>query len=165
MTHRLSWLRVLLVAGLCLGLAGSSLAQVSSTMIQRVRPTDGTRELSTLFDADSGAGTQWLEGVVVRMSASGGSVEVFRAEDSGHTSGDPGLMIFCVRNDAATVLAGTTLDYIPCTTNASGQTAPTGTEAGSPINGRWFSAAVPVSACRFGNLFLLPFGACNTSAC
>ena len=51
------------------------------------------------------------------------------------------------------------------TTNASGQTAPTGTEAGSPINGRWFSAAVPVSACRFGNLFLLPFGACNTSAC
>lgn len=42
-------------------------------------------------------------------------------EDTTHVSGSPGIMVLCVRNDAATVLAGTTLDYIPCTTNASGQ--------------------------------------------
>lgn len=42
------------------------------------------------------------------------------AEDAGHTSGDKGTMALCVRNDTAAALAGTTLDYIPCTTDSLG---------------------------------------------
>jgi hypothetical protein len=42
------------------------------------------------------------------------------AEDAGHTSGDMGIQMLAVRNDAGTVLAGTTLDYIPLTTDANG---------------------------------------------
>jgi hypothetical protein len=43
-----------------------------------------------------------------------------KAEDAGHTSGDTGVMALAVRNDTATALAGTTLDYIPLTTDANG---------------------------------------------
>ena len=64
-----------LIAGVLLVLEFQSLSQVTSTLIQRVRLTDGTREISTLFDADSGPGTQWLEGTQLRKSAAGGSVE------------------------------------------------------------------------------------------
>jgi hypothetical protein len=40
------------------------------------RPSDGTNSLSKLFDGDSGAGTEWNLGVILRQSASGGSIEV-----------------------------------------------------------------------------------------
>lgn len=43
-----------------------------------------------------------------------------KAEDAGHSSGDVGVMTLAVRNDTAAALAGTTLDYIPLTTNARG---------------------------------------------
>jgi hypothetical protein len=43
-----------------------------------------------------------------------------KAEDAGHTTGDTGVMALAVRNDTATALAGTTLDYIPFTTDANG---------------------------------------------
>lgn len=41
-------------------------------------------------------------------------------EDSAHASADYGNFILAVRNDAGTALAGTTLDYIPLTTNSVG---------------------------------------------
>lgn len=42
------------------------------------------------------------------------------AEDAAHASGDPGVMMLAVRNDAGTALAGTTGDYIPLSTDSSG---------------------------------------------
>jgi len=45
-----------------------------------------------------------------------------KAEDAAHTSGDVGVMMLGVRNDGALVLAGTTGDYIPLTTDAFGNT-------------------------------------------
>ena len=42
------------------------------------------------------------------------------AEDAAHASGDPGVMLLAVRNDAGTALAGTTGDYIPLSTDANG---------------------------------------------
>lgn len=42
------------------------------------------------------------------------------AEDSAHVSGDAGVMALAVRNDGGAVLAGTTGDYIPLTTDATG---------------------------------------------
>lgn len=43
-----------------------------------------------------------------------------KAEDAGHSSGDTGVMALAVRNDTIAALAGTTADYIPITTDASG---------------------------------------------
>lgn len=45
---------------------------------------------------------------------------IAKAEDSAHSSGDYLLPAGAVRNDAGTALAGTTLDYIPFTTNSVG---------------------------------------------
>jgi membrane protein implicated in regulation of membrane protease activity len=44
-----------------------------------------------------------------------------KAEDAAHTTGDVGVMSLAVRNDAGTALAGTTLDYIPLTTDSNGK--------------------------------------------
>lgn len=44
-----------------------------------------------------------------------------RAEDAAHVSGHVGQFILAVRNDAGTVLAGTTGDYIPFTTDNTGR--------------------------------------------
>lgn len=43
-----------------------------------------------------------------------------KAEDAAHSSGDTGVQMLAVRNDVAAALAGTTLDYIPLTTDANG---------------------------------------------
>lgn len=45
---------------------------------------------------------------------------ISKAEDAAHSSGDKGVMSLAVRNDTRGALAGTDGDYIPVTTNASG---------------------------------------------
>lgn len=60
------------------------------------------------------------------------------AEDAAHTSGDNGLLPLAVRNDGGTVLAGTTGDYIPFSTDATGALRVTGVGA--------TAAAVPAIA-------------------
>ena len=45
------------------------------------RGTDGNVHTPTMFDSDSGAGTQFTQGVSLRKSASGGSVELGTATD------------------------------------------------------------------------------------
>ena len=54
-----------------------------------------------------------------------------KAEDAGHTTGDVGVMALAVRNDAGTSLAGTDLDYVPLTVNASGALYVTGGGGGT----------------------------------
>jgi hypothetical protein len=49
------------------------------------------------------------------------------AEDSAHTTADLGFAVWAVRNDAGTALAGTDGDYIPFSTDASGNLRVTGT--------------------------------------
>lgn len=49
------------------------------------------------------------------------------AEDSAHASGDLGLAMLAVRNDAGTALAGTDGDYIPFSTTATGALRVAGT--------------------------------------
>lgn len=53
------------------------------------------------------------------------------AEDAGHTTGDVGHLALGVRNDAGTALAGTTLDYIPLTTDSTGALRVTGGGGGT----------------------------------
>jgi hypothetical protein len=49
------------------------------------------------------------------------------AEDSAHTTGDVGFAMWAVRNDAGTALAGTDGDYIPFSTDSSGNLRVAGT--------------------------------------
>ena len=65
----------------------------------------------TSLDTIAGDTTS-IDGVLTGLS---------KAEDSAHVSGDTGIMSLAVRNDAGTVLAGTDGDYVPLTTNASGE--------------------------------------------
>lgn len=61
--------------------------------------------------------------ICVEASDSSGTVpsaSVIKAEDAAHSSGDSGIMMLAVRNDAGTVLAGTDGDYVPLTTDSNG---------------------------------------------
>jgi hypothetical protein len=58
-----------------------------------------------------------LASINTDASTIAGAVHV---EDSGHTTGDTGTMSLAVRNDNDVALAGTDLDYIPLSTDASG---------------------------------------------
>lgn len=49
-----------------------------------------------------------------------GALNLGKAEDAPHTSGDVGVMALAVRNDNGTVLAGSDGDYLPMTTDSSG---------------------------------------------
>lgn len=95
--------------------------------------TDTNGNQHVIVDSGGGGGTQY-------------------AEDAAHTSGDLGTMALAVRNDAGTALAGTTLDYIPLTTDAVGAlwTDPQGnvasgaTDAGNPLKiGGRYNATMP----------------------
>jgi len=78
----------------------------------------------------------------------GGSVTQF-PEDGGHTTGDSGVQFLAVRNDAGTVLAGTTLDYIPLTTDATGALRVAVTAAAGGTSST-FGAAVPSQGTAVG---------------
>lgn len=54
-----------------------------------------------------------------------------RAEDSGHTTGDTGILGLAVRNDGGSPLCGTDLDYCPVTTDSSGALRVTGGGGGT----------------------------------
>lgn len=63
-------------------IAGFDVALPTGTnRIGLVRLTDGTNDVTTLFDVDSGVGFQYVQGVVLRKSASGGSVELGTSAD------------------------------------------------------------------------------------
>jgi len=49
-----------------------------------------------------------------------GTKQLANLEDAAHTSGDAGIMMLAVRNDAGTALAGTDGDYIALSTDANG---------------------------------------------
>lgn len=60
------------------------LKKILATLTDRtakIRSTDGTNDETTLFDVDSGAGSQHVHGVNLRKSASGGSVEFGTSTD------------------------------------------------------------------------------------
>lgn len=83
-------------------------------------PIAGVVETSAPTLTNGNAGTISLTtGGAVRVDVTSGGVPGF-SEDTAHTSGDVGVMVFGVRNDAGTALAGTTGDYIPFSMDSSG---------------------------------------------
>lgn len=57
---------------------------------------------------------------VTRVIPGTGATNLGKAEDAGHTTGDVGVMVLGVRNDADADLAGNDLDYIPVSADAAG---------------------------------------------
>lgn len=120
--------------------AGSAIAQGHGTAATAIRvelPTDGTGIVGLA------AGTN----AIGKLSANGGVIigdvnvvsdipgvgatSLGKAEDAAHSSGDTGVFILAVRNDAGGALAGTTGDYIPLTTNSAGALYVTGGGGGT----------------------------------
>jgi hypothetical protein len=68
-------------------------------------------------------GTSWrpiLVSTTGQLAIAQGTVGPAKIEDAGHTSGDVGDFMLAVRQDTQSALAGTTLDYIPFTTDQNG---------------------------------------------
>lgn len=59
--------------------------------------------------------------VKLTTGAEGSTVALDKAEDSAHSSGDPGIMLLAVRQDTAAALAGTDGDYIPLIVDSTGR--------------------------------------------
>jgi hypothetical protein len=79
--------------------------------------TDATGDIQVDLASSIPAGTNNIGDVDV-LSLPGALTGY--AEDSAHVSGDIGVLGLAVRNDAGSVLAGTTGDYIPLSTDSSG---------------------------------------------
>lgn len=77
----------------------------------------------------------------------GGSVTQFQ-EDNPHTTGDVGIQILGVRNDAGTTLATTTGDYIPLSMDSTGAVRVSGGAAGGTSSN--FGAAFPTAGTAVG---------------
>lgn len=65
-------------------------------------------------------GSNFLKMAVQSSIPGTAATNLGKAEDAGHTSGDTGVFSLAVRQDTQSALAGTTLDYIPFTTDQNG---------------------------------------------
>lgn len=72
-----------------------------------------------------------------------GATNLGKIEDAGHTTGDVGVMALAVRNDAGSVLAATTADYIPLSTDATGRLYTNSKTAGSVFTITHLQSTVP----------------------
>lgn len=90
----------------------------TSTGVQRVTiANDSTGVLATVTNVAT-IGTSITPGT--------GPTHLGKAEDAVHANGDTGVMVLAVRNDAGAVLAGSTGDYIPISTDSTGAVRVTG---------------------------------------
>lgn len=85
------------------------------------------------------------------IDVNGDPIDIVKAEDAAHSSGDRGIMLLAVRKDTAAALAGTDADYIPLIVDASGRLhvnvgAGTITATGPLTDAELRASAVPVSA-------------------
>ena len=72
---------------------------------------------ATVIPADA---TNGLDVDVTRVIPGTTATALGKAEDAAHASGDTGVMVLGVRNDANADISGTDLDYTPFTTDAKG---------------------------------------------
>lgn len=109
--------------------AGNDVPGVGGLVYNTTAPTWDRMRDTTSADNSSGTGLAgaglvgWDGSVYRRVSVNSSGQFVLassKAEDAGHVSGDSGVFALAVRQDTQSALAGTTLDYIPFTTDANG---------------------------------------------
>lgn len=99
--------------------------------------------------AMTGTAVVTLRAMLPGGAASGGGSAVTQfAEDAPHTTGDVGIQVLAVRNDAGAALATTTGDYIPLTTDSTGALRISGGAAGGTSSN--FAAAFPSAGTAIG---------------
>lgn len=127
---RMSPRRALLVEGV----ASGTNQNVNVAQIAGVTPAMGNGTVGSTVQrvtlATDGAGV--LASITTNIVPGTGATDLGKAEDAGHSTGHTGVMALAVRNDTPAALAGTTLDYIPLTTDSIGQL--------------WTNHAVPTNA-------------------
>lgn len=93
---------------------GTTTQPVSGTFFQATQPVSiSSGTVTTVSTVTSVAS-------IASVTPGTGAASLGKAEDGVHASGDTGVMALAVRNDAGTVLAATTGDYIPLTTDNTG---------------------------------------------
>lgn len=90
---------------------------ISTVHYQRVKLVDGTLDSTAAIAGDA---TNGLDVDVTRVIPGTTATALGKAEDAGHTTGDTGVMVLGVRNDANAAISGTDLDYTPLSTDSAG---------------------------------------------
>ena len=89
-------------------------------------PTDGTGVVglnagtNAIGKLAANSGVDIGDVDVLRVVPGTGATNLGKAEDAAHTTGDVGVMVLGVRNDANAALSGTDLDYTPFSTDSAG---------------------------------------------
>lgn len=99
------------------GDTGVALLAVRKATPANTSGTDGDYEFLQVS-----AGRLWGSTLVTDLVPGTGATNLGKAEDAAHTSGDVGVMALTVRADTAAATAGTTGDYQPQITDATGLT-------------------------------------------
>jgi hypothetical protein len=91
--------------------------EIAGLDYQYVKLADGTDGSSALIGGDA---TNGLDVDVTRVVPGTGATSLGKAEDAAHATGDTGVMLLAVRQDTPAALATTDGDYIPLTTDSTG---------------------------------------------
>jgi len=85
----------------------------------------------TVAATQSGTWNVIITGSLPAIEPGVGALNLGKAEDTAHTSGDVGTMALAVRNDAGVSLCGSDGDYVPLSTDSSGALRVTGGGGGT----------------------------------
>lgn len=140
------------------GLAVKSLA--AESVRSKLVDTGGTNEAAISaagrISVDGSGVTQPVSGTVAVSSITTAVVpgtaatNLGKAEDAAHSTGDTGVFVLAVRNDAGTALAGTDGDYIPFSTDNTGALRVTGGSAGTQYVGDAAATSTPTGTMSVG---------------
>jgi hypothetical protein len=91
---------------------------VSGVHYQKVKLVDGTADSSALIAGDA---TNGLDVDVTRLIPGVTATALGKAEDAAHSSGDTGVFVLSVRDDAPASTAGAEADYAALLTDSTGR--------------------------------------------
>ncbi len=105
-----------ITAGSGTTIATDDVTDAGGAHYQKVKLADGAANSTAMIGGDA---TNGLDVDVTRVIPGTGATNLGKAEDAGHTTGDVGVMVLGVRNDADASF-GADLDYTPVSTDAGG---------------------------------------------
>lgn len=108
---------VAITAGSGTSVATDDVTDAGGAHYQKIKIADGAANSTAMIGGDA---TNGLDVDVTRVIPGTTATALGKAEDGGHTTGDVGVMMLGVRNDADADLSGTDLDYTPISVSAMG---------------------------------------------
>jgi len=106
-----------ITAGSGTTIATDDVTDAGGAHYQKIKIADGAANSTAMIGGDA---TNGLDVDVTRVIPGTTATALGKAEDGGHTTGDVGVMVLGVRNDANAALSGTDLDYTPFSTDSQG---------------------------------------------